>query len=63
MPRTLAEVEAMTSRRQLQAFCKHQASPRCHRVLPKCTAVAENRLGVCISAECGGTRVHNRGGS
>jgi hypothetical protein len=47
--------------------CKRSASikppRRCHRVPPKCTPAAENRLGACISAEYGGTRVRNRGGS
>jgi hypothetical protein len=47
--------------------CKHSASIRLpqrrYRVPPKRTAAAENWLEACISAEYGGTRVHNRGGS
>jgi hypothetical protein len=47
--------------------CKRSASialpRRCHRIPPKCAAAAENWLRSCISAERGGTRVHNRGGS
>src|SRR6266487_3559101 len=45
--------------------CKRSASighrPRCHRVPPKCTVAAENWPGAGVSAEYGGTRVHNRG--
>ncbi len=36
---------------------------RCHRVPPKCMVAAENWLGAGVSAEHGGMRVHNRGGS
>jgi hypothetical protein len=47
--------------------CKHSASialpQRCHRVPPKCTAMAQIWVAACISAEYGGTRIHNRGGS
>ncbi len=47
--------------------CKGSASialsRRCHRVPPKCTAAAKNRLPPRVPAEYGGTGVHNRGGS
>ncbi len=36
---------------------------RCRRVPPKCTVAAENWPGAGVSAEQGGMRVHNRGGS
>jgi hypothetical protein len=47
--------------------CKRFASirlpRRCHRVPPKCTVAAENWPGAGVSADYGGIRVHNRGGS
>jgi hypothetical protein len=61
MTRTSSPRAGESSR--LQAFCKHRASTAFHPVPPKCTAAAQNWLGPCISAEYGGTRVHNRGGS
>jgi hypothetical protein len=47
----------------LQAFCKHRF--RGDVTVFRLNAAAEGifQLGICISAEYGGTRVHNRGGS
>ena len=60
-------MEGVSVRLGIGSSCKRSASialpRRCHRVPPKCTAAAENWLRSCISAEYGGTRVHNRGGS
>jgi len=47
----------------LQASCKHRACAAMSPYPPKCTAAAEKWLRFCISAEYGGTRVHDRGGS
>jgi hypothetical protein len=58
-----------SSARGLESLCgcKRSASiglpPRCHHVPPQCTVAAENWLGAGVSAEHGGMRVHDRGGS